>query len=328
MVKDRCVVLCMLGWLAGCAMPAEPEASSAAVLAGRPESVPGSFVPTPSGWFHPSCVITVAPDEHVERGGTLRRADGGVRAPTPCQYPHFTRTGVIAGPAASAAVVAQGCAGECWVAEAHMITTQLIAFLHVNWTVPPHPAVDTGQVLYYFPGLQSDAATVAEGVVLQPVLRWAAGAWSIANWNCCANGNAMTTEPLKVEPGAKLRGDVFGSNCAGTTCGHWQLFIANTDDYAVSATLETDVGGRALPAVYPGVLEAFYLTTCAEYPPTPVTFQPITVMTYTNGWVPLNPPATWIPKVYPYQYTEPAHCRASVSVASSNSVTISVGTVP
>ncbi len=57
--------------------------------------------------------------------------------------------------------------------------------VYSQWTVPPAPASNDGQTLYFFNGLEDINDVVS---IIQPVLGWNGNGlsnWSIAAWNCC-----------------------------------------------------------------------------------------------------------------------------------------------
>jgi len=52
--------------------------------------------------------------------------------------------------------------------------------------------------LYYFPGLEDIQDTQS---ILQPVLGWYWGQWTLASWNCCINGIITNSPAVNVSPG-------------------------------------------------------------------------------------------------------------------------------
>ena len=61
----------------------------------RPENVPADYLATPSGWFHPSCVIELGEEEKLDvNGNVVGRRDGLLRRSiSRCVYPRFDRDG-------------------------------------------------------------------------------------------------------------------------------------------------------------------------------------------------------------------------------------------
>ncbi len=141
---------------------AQQDGGPSVVLVGRPSNVPSTYRPTPSGWFHPDCIISMTEDEKIAPDGSIAdRATGAfVRAVSPCQYPQYDANGntVVTGndgirpPAHSWIVDGQAGVGD-------------MDFISANWTVPPNPG-GSGQTLYFFPAFLPPS----EDQLLQPVL--------------------------------------------------------------------------------------------------------------------------------------------------------------
>ena len=129
--------------------------------ADRPAAVPLDFVPTPNGWFHPSCIIEVREDE-VVRDRRIERADGTKRDIARCKHPHYDRRG--------SAVFSDNVAPTVngWAAHAEDITPP-VEWLSATWVVPSSPSSNVGQRVYLFPGLEPAATG---DTILQPVLAW------------------------------------------------------------------------------------------------------------------------------------------------------------
>jgi hypothetical protein len=224
----------------------------------RPATIPLDFVPTPNGWFHPSCVIEVREDEEV-RGLAIRRPDGTMRAIQRCGYPHYDRHGkAIVSDTFDPTV-------NGWVAYASAYTPA-VEWLSATWAVPTAPPSNIGQTLYFFPGLER---AVNADTILQPVLAWnglyAPAGWAIYSWNCCRNGNTIYSTPVAASSGETISGYAWGTNCDPGTgvCNNWQIRASST--YS-SSTLSTDAYGEALGWVFGGAVEIYNVTSCNQYP--------------------------------------------------------------
>lgn len=200
----------------------------------RPTTVPEGYVITPFGYFHPSCVRTLAKGASMLADGRIQRADGYQEAATTCNYPHFTRSGVEVNTVAanstskSSDKAATAAAPEIsgWLENANYALgspNESFGTLIARWTVPPNPKANDGQTLFFFPGLEDINDTQS---ILQPVLTFFGGQWSIAGWNCCFNNQANESQPVNVSPGDEIYGAVT-SNCAeGTvTCATYNVLI-------------------------------------------------------------------------------------------------------
>ena len=248
----------------------------------RPATVPFDFLPTPNGWFHPSCIIEVREDERV-RGLRIEHATGTTRDIARCQHPHYSRSG---NPIFSD-IVAPTVNG--WAARADDVITA-IEWLSATWAVPSNPSSNTGQTVYLFPGLEP--ATTGD-TILQPVLAWnglyAPAGWAIYSWNCCRNGSQIHSTAVPVSAGETISGYVWGTNCNGLTgvCNTWQVRTSSTNN---SSTLDTDSYGESLDWVFGGALEVYGVSACNQYPASSsVSYQNLTAhqvggATLTPAW--------------------------------------------
>ncbi len=90
-----------------------------------------------------------------------------------------------------------------------------ITRFEATWTVPPPPAIASGQTLYFFNSLES---TGDDPGILQPVLQWGTlpesdkQCWMIASWYVLNSGSAFTTYPSKVQSGQVLHGVIICTN--------------------------------------------------------------------------------------------------------------------
>lgn len=58
-----------------------------------------------------------------------------------------------------------------------------ITKMQAQWQVPPHPTNSSGQqIIFIFNGLESRSRRDRPGGILQPVLQWANGTWSVRSW--------------------------------------------------------------------------------------------------------------------------------------------------
>ncbi len=282
------LIACLSGLLmAGCGSP-PPEApvAEAAVPAApaalgtppsvRPPTVPDDYVATPNGFFHRSCVIELAQDETIGADHKIHRADGRTRDITPCDHPRYDRAGHVI-PTGGAAATGAGRAAttgsapghtpstDGWVEAAGNADNGPLNWVAGNFTVPSNPAMASSQLLYYFPGLQP-TVTGTEFTIMQPVLQYWAGQWSAASWNCCVDGVTAHSPEIAVNPGDTLYGYIQGNNCDGSGfCTDWQVY---TGDWSTggSTTLNTNSYGSVMGWAFGGVLEAYGIDDCAEYP--------------------------------------------------------------
>jgi hypothetical protein len=243
-----------------------------------------------SGTFHSSCVAQLDARTRLNARGVNTKGQP-LRT---CLQDRFRQDGTRLRLSAMAMLPD----GHDWVASAWQRLDGARS-LSATWKVPSAPTTDGGQTLYLFPGLEPLGGTV----VVQPVLTWTQGTWSISSWACCVNGIVNHSTVLPVQTGDTILGEITGSNCnqAAGSCAAWTItttdlatglptmFVADTDD--------GDPITAPLPWVVGGALEAWNLTTCDQYPADGQwTFGPIRATTGAGGalgaWTPVTPPET------------------------------------
>jgi hypothetical protein len=238
----------------------------AAAAPNRPAVVPQDFVVTPFGYYHPSCV------NHLAKGDVLRqdikaieRSNGVTQNIEQCAYPHYRADGekVVGDERAPK----DPNISHAWIEYASITTTGAYGQIYTEWDVPPSPTTNDGQIVYLFNGMEdlNDVVTI-----IQPVLGWNsdyAGAWSIAAWNCCVNGNVNEATPAHTNPGDHLEGYVFMNCSAGTrVCSSWDIVIVDEQNGAFSELLDTSNYGQKFNWAFGGVLEVYNIVQCTDYP--------------------------------------------------------------
>jgi len=65
-----------------------------------------------------------------------------------------------------------------------------------TYTTPGNPDSDSGQVLFYFIGMQDNAYAAVN--IIQPVLTWGNGVkgWNLASWDCCPKNITVQSKTL------------------------------------------------------------------------------------------------------------------------------------
>jgi len=230
----------------------------------RPAAVPGGYVITPFGYFHPSCVVQLAngdelrPDQNV-----IRHANGTAANMHVCAYPHYRADGQrVIGDERG---VKDPNISHSWIEYASATTTSSYGYLYAEWSVPPTPASNDHQTLYYFPGLEdlNDVVTI-----IQPVLGWNAdfaSAWGIASWNCCKSGTAYEGTPQHASPGDTILGYMFCS-AGTTTCTSWDIVTWDLQNNKYSELINTSSFGQTFNWAFGGVLEVYNIVQCTDYP--------------------------------------------------------------
>jgi hypothetical protein len=261
----------------------------------RPAGVPLDYVITPNGFFHPACVVELADDDVLARSGEVTHADGRITPATVCRFASFDAEGherlatESAGGVADATVPPPTING--WLVNSNAAAVPA-ARTTATFVVPSAPVSSSGQVLYYFPGLEALSNTQS---ILQPVLAWNGfgdNAWTMTNWNCCINGTTYHGGTIASHTGDKIVGTMKGTNCNGSTgvCTNWQ--ITSTDkNTGQKTTFKTLAYGQAMNWYFGGVLEVYGVNTCSQFPSNgSITFSAIHFYDLNNAE---STPGTW-----------------------------------
>lgn len=254
----------------------DPSSLPAVAGPNRPANVPGEYVITPFGYFHPSCVRSLAKGERQMADGRVQHADGSVEEPvTVCSYPHYMRGGIRTKAGSAQTTTPEAGITEStpsstfsgWVESASITTgspSQSYGAMIGTWTVPPQPVADDGQVLYFFLGFE-DINHVES--IIQPVLGWYQGHWTIAGWNCCINGVVTNSPFVNVSSGDEIYGSVTSSCPAGTlSCATWNVLTLDMSTGESTTLSNTPSAGQIFNWAFGGVLEVYYVSTCDDYP--------------------------------------------------------------
>jgi NHL repeat len=290
----------------------------------RPAGVPDGYVITPFGYFHPSCVLRLKQGETLLADGLiLRHADGTLQNIPVCSYPHYAASGEIA---SAGATKVDSPTIDGWVEYASVTTNSSFGEIVATWTVPPAPTTTSdGQVVYFFPGMEDSNDIVS---IIQPVLGWNMDdtdtPWTIASWNCCPSGITVESSPVNVNPGDTIQGTVKSPCSAGTeSCSTWNI---TTEDVTLGKSTElanTPSYGQTFNWAFGGVLEAYEITSCSDYPPNgSLTFSSIALYNYDFDLI--SSPA-WAAS-YPASGETP-QCKYSVQTTATQ-VTVNYGALP
>jgi hypothetical protein len=277
------VVVYLAVALTGFGQATQKTTALALPLAGpnRPSGVPADYVITPFGYFHPSCVMQLKKGESIQPGGVLRHADGSTEQVAPCPYPHYKPSGelAVAGSLdAHKTAVTQETDTTLpptingWVENSNTTIGTAYGQVVSTWTCPPLPLAQDGQVVFFFPGLEP-LSPQPDYTILQPVLNYGdygAPSYSLASWNCCPSNITWASSPINVSPGDTLAGTIVMTCAAGTlTCPTWNVI---SEDKTTSQSTElsgTSNAGNTFNWGFGGVLEAYNIVQCADYPNNP-----------------------------------------------------------
>jgi len=197
-----------------------------------------------------------------------------------------------------------GLPGDGWLDNAGYYPPGYVASFVGNYQVPPSPASDSSQVLFYFIGTENFQSGVGVSI-LQPVLTWGNGinGWSFASWNCCPSGQTHESSPVTgFGPGDGLTGYIDKSGAS--------VWSVESIWGSQRTTLNVPNAGRVFDWT-DVTLETYSVTACNQFPNGAMTFSSLK-MTLTNGGVPTP---QWSP-------SGPTECAGSLAVDSPSTITI------
>jgi hypothetical protein len=153
-----------------------------------------------------------------------------------------------------------------------------------TYTIPGNPAVDGGQVLFYFIGMQDNDSPSAVNII-QPVLTWGNGVkgWNVASWDCCPK-NITVQSPT-----------ISGLQAGGQLVGTLKRQSADTwiiDSTVLPSGKNTTLYSHVGDYIYNWAdvtLEVYSVATCNEFATGPMTFSGLVLkdqqqQTLTPSW--------------------------------------------
>jgi hypothetical protein len=244
--------------------------SSVSTLMSRPPNVPEEYVITPFGYFHPSCVLSLAEGNTLLANGGVQHADGTVEAAQVCNYPHYTRDGaMVAADASESGKIPPEISG--WLESVSATTSTSYYKISATWTVPPSPTSNDGQCDYFFPGFE-DSNDVQS--IVQPVLQWGGGCyisggayWQLASWNCCMSGTTWHSTPLDVNVGDNILGTIAPTCKPGKNyCTTWNVVSEDKTTGKKTTLAKTPADGQIWNWAFGAVSEDYGIVQCSDFP--------------------------------------------------------------
>ena len=232
----------------------------------RPAEVPEGYVITPSGYFHPSCVLMIEEGETLLADGRVKHPDGTVGASVPvCSYPHYTATGLLVPADASEAGGANVATIGGWLEYVSATTATSFGEIAATWIVPPPPTTHDGQTLFFFPGFEDSNDVLS---IVQPVLQWyPPGPWAVASWNCCIQGIVWESNPVKVNPGDTILGTITSACKAGLEyCANWTVLSEDETTGKKTKLNKSPSKGQVWNWGFGAVLEVYGVEQCGDFP--------------------------------------------------------------
>jgi len=174
-----------------------------------------------------------------------------------------------------------------------------------TYTVPGNPPSDSGQVLFYFIGMQDNAYSAVN--ILQPVLTWGNGiqGWNLASWDCCPSNISVASK--------SITGFGAGDQIYGT------IQRMNSDTWEVNSVIAKSGANTTL---YPQVgtylydwadvtLEVYSVSECTQFAKGPMTFSKL-VLKDAQGQS-LSPQ---------WDFTKATTCSGAITQVDSQTITI------
>jgi len=153
-----------------------------------------------------------------------------------------------------------------------------------TYTVPGDPPSNSGQVLFYFIGMQNNAYPNAVNI-LQPVLTWGNGipGWNLASWDCCPKNITVQSKSI-TGFGA---GDLINGYIDRVSDDTWKINSVIVKSGA-NTTLMAQVG-TYLYDWADVTLEVYGVSECSQFAKGPMTFSKLTLkdeqgQTLTPNW--------------------------------------------
>jgi len=246
-------------------MAQEPTSYSEAAARPGWAQVPGELI-------RPDCVHEIPKGARVEIGkdGNLT-GDVTLNGELIAHYDACPEKGIVTAPGART----QGAAkvheetGNGWVEDdqwnAPLRSTDNIDYLAGNWTVPSYPSEAASQVIYLSNGIEPSSHKWFMEAALQFGYNGAFGGnyYSIATW-LLSSSAAYYSSPAYVNPGDSLSGGMQMTGESGSTT-YWEaLIVDNSSGYYSEGSYW--VSGQHWTWAYAGILQAYNLYACAEFP--------------------------------------------------------------
>lgn len=193
--------------------------------------------------------------------------------------------------------------GNGWVEDSQwdvpLSASDNIDYMGGTWTVPSYPSMD-GALIYLFNGIEPQGGEW----ILQPVLQFgvspAGGGnyWAIASWLVGSSGYAFHSPLETVNPGDLIFGATGLNSVSGSTL-YWKVGAKDETTGAYS-WITAHVSGQHWTWAYAGVLEAYNVSSCSQFPSNGrVTFNN-SVVEHGFPYLDKVPGNGWVGAIYSY----------------------------
>ncbi len=261
------------------------------------------WVQVPGELIRPDCVHEIPSGARVEMENGKITGDVTLQGSLMAHYDACSEDAIVTRPQGqSQKVTHTPGTGNGWVEadqwEASLSGKDNIDFMGGTWTVPSYPS-ENGALIYLFNGIEP----ATENWILQPVLQYGAnGAFGgnyyvIASWMIGPNGYAFYSSPEVVYPGNTILGYTEITGTSGSTL-YWET-KAYDQSTGRGSWITAHTSGLHWTWAFAAVLEAYNVTSCAEFPATGhEQFLNSTVDHGFPSYSPLYP--NFVGAIYPY----------------------------
>ncbi|MBY0320220.1 MAG: hypothetical protein K2X72_15965 [Reyranella sp.] len=163
---------------------------------------------------------------------------------------------------------------EHWFDLAGWQAPQQVGQFTATYTLPGLPASQGAQKLDYYIGLQDTDSLPA--AILQPVLEYLNGVYSLSSWNCCPSGQVNQGNIVTgMQPGDTISASIMQTQQSPPTYAINGVWKGQTADLTV------DVGSENFVLTFVG-LETYYVAACDQFLIGQFVFSPLYMANVNN----------------------------------------------
>lgn len=229
-----------------------------------------SWAQIPGELIRPDCVHEIPNGARVEVENGQITGDVTLNGAFIAHYDACTEDAVVTRPRARTQNLSNPPGtGNGWVEadqwNAPLKSSDNIDYMGGTWYVPSYPA-ESGALIYLFNGIEPASGKW----ILQPVLQFGSNGqvggnyWAIASWLVGSNGYAFHSPLETVNPGDWINGYTEMTGVSGST-KYWEVVAQDTTSGTYS-WITAHVAGQHWTWAYAGVLEAYNVSSCSQFP--------------------------------------------------------------
>ena len=257
--------------------PVRAEADEISQIASTTQTL--TWLQAPGALVRSDCVHHVPNGASIEMSGDVTLNGVFIAHYDPCPVSSIrtrpSQPGTAPSGAAPSTAPPPGTGGWVEGAQRHVSLSSgtNLDYLVSGWAVPEDPVSD-GALIYLFNGLEPEG----QALILQPVLQWGVGAagggdyWAIASW--LVAGSTAYISPLEtVSAGDQLVGvNEVTSQSGSPSTLYWKI-LAQDETSGAYTYITPSTYGYQWTWAYTAILEAYNVTSCAQFPSTYVAYE-------------------------------------------------------